>query len=78
MVEPLEFGRRSRATRISVSGSGGVYLVRVDGSEPYRVQVRGGDARCECGAARCVHIASLHACGFMDVWNSGSDEARAA
>lgn len=56
-------------TRVSVSGSGGTYHVRIGSGadvESARVWWERGILRCDCGRRACAHIESLRACGFLD------------
>ena len=62
-------------TRISVSGGGGVFHVRIgagDMVDAACVRWERGNLKCDCGSYRsraCPHIESLEACGFLDDWN---------
>ncbi len=59
-------GRWSALTRISVTGSGGIYQVRNGDDEPVRVYTTPCGLRCECGATNCPHVTSLLLCGFVE------------
>ncbi len=56
--------------RVSVTGSGGVFHVRIGSGklvDTASVREERGALRCSCGRRNCVHIESLLACGFYDV-----------
>ena len=68
-------------TRISVTGSGGVFQVRIGSGEVVdsaSVRLGGSGLRCDCGRRSCPHIESLIACGFLDSAVGANDMAEAA
>lgn len=68
-------------TRVSVSGSGGVFHVRIgagDGVDAAQVRTDRGGLRCSCGRNACNHIESLIACGFLEEPGSAYQQAEAA
>lgn len=67
--------------RISVSGSGGVYQVRIGAGElvdTAQVRDEHGRLRCDCGRRGCKHIEALEACGFLERPAASQYEAEAA
>ncbi|MDQ6693396.1 MAG: hypothetical protein M3014_03110 [Chloroflexota bacterium] len=77
-IRPVEQLGLETLARISVTGSQGLYFVRLGNSAPVRVRaVRGtlDSLKCECGVYRCVHIASLLMCGFVDSEEEGAQAA---
>ena len=55
--------------RISVSGSGGVFQIRIGAGELVDtacVREERGGLRCDCGRQDCQHIESLVECGFFE------------
>jgi hypothetical protein len=68
-------------TRISVTGSGGVFQVRIGASEGVDtacVRLERGGLRCDCGNRTCRHIESLEACGFLVTTDETRELADAA
>jgi|GEM_PF-6859252 len=68
-------------TRISVTGGGGVFQVRIgsgDSLDAACVRMERDGLRCDCGRRSCRHIESLAACGFLDEATWASDRAEAA
>ncbi len=71
-------------TRVSVSGSGGVFHVRIgagDAVDAAQVRVERGDLRCSCGGRNgraCSHVESLIACGFLEEPGNAYSQAEAA
>jgi hypothetical protein len=64
--KPLEFAGKLALTRVSVTGSDGVYIVRNGAEAPVRVRLTRSGLQCECGRPRCSHIATLVMCGFVE------------
>ena len=68
-------------TRISVTGGGGVFQVRIgsgDTVDAARVRLERDGLRCDCGRRSCRHIESLAACGFLDDAAEVHERAEAA
>lgn len=68
-------------TRISVTGGGGVFQVRIgtgDAVDAACVRLERGGLRCDCGYRACRHIESLEACGFLAATDESREMADAA
>jgi hypothetical protein len=68
-------------TRISVTGSSGVFQVRIgagDTIDSASVRMERGGLRCDCGYRACRHIESLEACGFLATTDHTRELADAA
>ncbi len=77
-ISPLRRVESTPLTRISVTGSDGLYFVQRGNAPAVRVWVTPGTRdgmRCECAVPGCVHIESLVMCGFVACPEEGRQAA---